>query len=163
MGFGLDLENAEEIIAKIASESGRADSEIRELVEKKKAKFSGLLTDAGAAFMVAKELDVNIGVESALAKKNKIANLREGMSNIDLLVRVLQVFPQKEFEKAGKKGTLCNLVVGDETGEVRLTLWHGDVKKLAEKNVKRGDVLLLKNCFVSSFNQKKQVGLGYGG
>jgi len=162
-GLALDLENAEEVIAKIASESGRAEDEIRGLVEKKKAKFSGLLTDSGAAIMVAKELNVNIGVESALAKKNKVSGLKDGMANIDLVVRVLQVFPPKEFEKAGKKGVLCNLVVGDETGEVRLTLWHGYVKKLVEKNVKKGDVLLLKNCFVSSYNQKRQVSLGYGG
>lgn len=154
------MENAQ-ILEQVAKKSGKTSQEIQQLIEKKKQKFSGLLTDSGAAFMIAKELGIELGLESI--KRVTISQLKDGMQNLDLLVRVMQVFAPKEFEKNGKRGKLCNLVVADTTGEIRLTIWHDDVKKIQENQVKRGTVLLLKNCYVKSFNEKLQASLAYNG
>ena len=92
-----------EITGKISRETGKSDDEIRELIEAKKAKFSGLLTDSGAAFMVAKELGIEVEVrkKEEQKKETKIANLKDGNKNIELAVRVLHVHAPREYEKNG--------------------------------------------------------------
>jgi len=157
------LEDAEKIMEKIVSGSGKSAEEVQKLIEEKKAKFSGLLTDAGAAFMIAKELNVKMDVEKTLAETVKIAKLEDGMTNVDVIARVMQIFPQKKFEKNGKTGVLCNLIVADDSGEIRLTLWRNDAKKLEEEKIERGTLLLLKNCYVTSYKEKKQLNMGYNG
>jgi len=154
-------QDSAEVTKQLAEKAGKTSEEIEALVEVKKKKFSGLLTDSGAAYMVAKDLGIELGLESM--RRSTIAKLSDGMQNIDLLVRVMQVFSPKEFEKNDKSGRLCNLIVADSTGEIRLTVWHDDVKKIEEKNVKRGSVLLLHNCYVKSFNEKPQISLAYNG
>ncbi len=158
MGFLLE---AEQIIEQLAEKSRRNPSEVRKLINKKKEKFSGLLTDSGASFMVAKDLGIDLGLNSM--KRVSVSQLKDGMQNVDLLVRAMQVFSPKEFEKNGKRGKLCNLVVADSTGEVRLTVWHDDVKKLSEQGVQRGTVLMLRNCYVKEFNEKPQLSLSFKG
>jgi len=152
---------AESIIEQVAEQSKKPGNEIKKLVEEKKKKFSGLLTDSGAAYMVAKDLGINLVVESS--NRLNVSKLKDGMQNVDLLVRVMQVFSPKKFEKNGRKGKLCSLIVADNSGETRLTVWHDDVKKLSEKQVRRGSVLLLHNCYVKSFNEKTQLSLSYKG
>ncbi|MBN1941065.1 MAG: DUF2240 family protein [Candidatus Diapherotrites archaeon] len=159
MGFWVQ-ENTSVLIDRIASESGKPKQEILEKIESKKEKFAGLLTESGAALMVAKELGLEIDKNS---KRLKIAQLEDGMSNIDLLVRVMQVFAPREFEKNGKKGRLCNLVVADDSGEIRLTLWHDDVKKMQEQGIERGSILQINNCYVTSFKDRVQLNLSYQG
>jgi len=157
------LDDKEKLIELIKESTGKSEEEILKLIEEKKIKFSGLLTDSGAAFMIAKDLKVDLKLEDSLTELIKIGSLEDGMNNINLEVSVKQVFASKEFEKNGKKGKLVNLVVEDETGEIRLTLWHKDVALLEEKKISKGDKILLRNCYVSSFNEKLQLNLGYNG
>ncbi|MDD5163499.1 MAG: OB-fold nucleic acid binding domain-containing protein [Candidatus ainarchaeum sp.] len=148
------------LVEKIVAESGKPKEEILEKIESKKEKFAGLLTESGAALMVAKELGLELDKSS---ERMKIKQLEDGMSNVDLLVKVMQIFAPKEFEKNGKKGRLCNLIVADDSGEIRLTLWHDDVKKIQEQGAEKGSVLELKNCYVTSFKEKAQLNLSYQG
>ncbi|MFH1545163.1 MAG: OB-fold nucleic acid binding domain-containing protein [archaeon] len=157
------LESKEKIIKVVCEKSGKSKKEVEELIEKKKEKFSGLLTDSGAAFIVAKELGVKLNVAEGMSERLKISQLDEGMNNIELLVRVYRVYSPRKFEKEGKKGMLCNLLVGDDSGALRLTVWHNEVKKLEEEGIKRNSILLLKNCYVSAFNKVLQLNLGYNG
>ena len=155
------METGNEIGSQLAGKSSRSEEEIAVLIEEKKKRFSGLLTDSGAAFMVAKDLGIEVGMDSV--KRVDVAALKDGMQNFDMLVRVMQVFSPKEFEKNGKKGKLCNLIIADSTGETRLTLWHDDVEKIRKTGVKRGSVLLLHNCYAKEFNGKAQASLAYNG
>ncbi len=159
--FGGNPLETSHVIEQIAEKSQKQSGEIRRLVEEKKKRFSGILTDSGAAFMVAKDLGIDLGLESV--KRMHVSQLKAGMQNVDLLVRAMQVFSPKLFEKNGRSGKLCNLVVADSTGEIRLTVWHDDVRKLAMEHVQRGSVLLLRNCYVKSFNEKLQISLASNG
>jgi len=160
--FGDCLQASEtEIVGQIAGKSSKAIAEVQNLVEAKKKKFSGILSGSGAAFMVAKDLGIELGLESV--KRVNISQIKEGMQNINLVVKVMQVFSPKEFEKNGKKGKLCSLIVADSTGETRLTVWHDDVRRLSEQGIKRGSVLLLRNCYAKEFNGKPQLSLGFNG
>lgn len=159
----MDLNDFGAIVQAISSGSKKSKEDVIELVEEKKKKFSGLLNDSGAAFLVAKELGIELQLEKEMSEKTSIERLEDGMNNVDLEVEVLQVFPKKGFEKAGRKGTMQKLLVADGTGEITLTLWREDVKKLEQQKIEKRCRLLLKGCFVSAYKEKKQLGLGYNG
>lgn len=151
----------EEILDKICKETGKSSEEIRELVADKKAKFSGLLTDTGAAFMVAKEQGLQLDSNASFSEKKKISDLVEGMKNVDVLGRVKQVFSEREFEKDGKTGKLCDLILEDDSGDCRVTVWNKQVGEL--DRVRKGDFVLLKNAYCSSFREKIQLNIGFAG
>ena len=153
----------EGILERACKETGKAEKEIRKMVDDKKAKFSGLLTDSGAMFMVAKELGLDIDLQKPAGKRLKISGLADGMKELDLPVRVLHVYSPKTYEKNKKKGQYCRLLVGDETGEISLTLWGEDVKRIEKEKVERGAALLLKNASVTSYKDKIQLTMPFNG
>jgi len=147
-------------IEKIVGKTSKTKEEVVKLIEEKKAKFSGLLTDEGAAFMIAKEL----GVELSNSTSNpKLSDLKDGDTGLNLKVRLMHVFSPKKFEKNGKSGILCNAIVADGTKEMRLTFWRDDVKKLYDQKIERAALLELSNVSVSSYNDQKQLSIGFGG
>ncbi len=153
----------QQTLQKIISSSGKSEEEVNRLIGKKKEKFAGLLTESGAALMVAKELGVELGLEEKQLERLQVSQLKGGMSNVEVLARAKHIFSPKNFEKNGKKGILCSLIVGDSTGEIRLTVWGKEVARLQEQNVEKGTVLLLKNCYVNSYKEIPQLNLSYNG
>ncbi len=156
------MESAE-TLQKIISATKKTEEEVKGLVNVKMEKFSGLLTESGAALMVAKELGVELNLEQKTLERLEISQLKEGMNNVEALARVKQVFSPKKFEKNGKKGMLCSAIIADSTGEIRLTIWGRDVKKLDEEKVQRGTILLLQNCYVTAYKETPQLNLSYNG
>lgn len=151
--------DSSELRDKIVASSGKSTEEILQLIDRKKEKFSGLLTDSGAAFMIAKELGVEL--EKKINETTKINDLKEGMNNVDVEARLKRVYPPKTFEKNGRKGKLQNLVLWDGNGEVKATLWNKDVDKFNEKGIQRGACLKMTNCSVSAYNDVMQLNLNY--
>lgn len=157
------LNDRQRLLELIMQKSGKNARDIEALAKEKREKFSGLLTEDGALFLLAKEFGASMELEQTVSEQASIAKLEKGMQGIDVKATVKQVFAPREFERNGKKGTRCTLVVSDSSGETMLTLWHKDVKKLDELAVEKGTVLLLKNCFVSEYNGQKQLNLSYNG
>ncbi|MDP6671141.1 MAG: OB-fold nucleic acid binding domain-containing protein [archaeon] len=153
----------QQTMQKIVSSSGKSEEEVKKLVGAKKEKFAGLLTESGAALMVAKELGVELGLEEKRLERLQVSQLKGGMNNVEVLARAKHIFSPKNFEKNGKKGILCSLIVGDSTGEIRLTVWGKEVARLQEQAVEKGTVLLLKNCYVNSYKEIPQLNLSYNG
>jgi len=144
------------IIKEIATKSGKSEKEIQKLIDAKIKKFSGLLTEQGAAFMVEKEL----GLKQESGIESKIGELNDGMKGIDISGEIKTIFPAKEFEKGGKAGKLKSFILSDDTGEVRVTLWNDQVDKY---DISVGSKVKISNGIVSAYNEKKQVGLGFNG
>lgn len=156
MVLGVDGRPIDELVLEISEKSGKNETEIKKLIDEKVEKFSGLLTEQGAAFMVGKEL----GVSKNVTEEFNISELEEGMKGIEVKGKVAMVFPVKEFERNGKKGKLQSIIIGDNNGEVRLTLWNDQVDKY---NITNGSEILVINGIVSNYNEKKQLGLGFNG
>jgi len=157
------LHDKTKMLELIQKKSGKQPSEIEALAKEKQEKFSGLLSEDGALFLLAKELGVSFDLGQTVSEFLQISKLENGAQGIDLKVSVKQVFSPKKFERNGKTGTRCTIIVADETGELPLTLWHRDVKKLDDLSVEKGTELLLRNCFVSEYNGAKQLNLSYNG
>jgi replication factor A1 len=157
------LHDRTKMLELIKEKSGKSENEISEMAKKKQEKFAGLLTEEGALFMLAKELGASFDTEKAITEFYPITKLEIGQQGIDVKVLVKTIFPPKSFERNGKKGTRCSLVLTDETGEISLTLWHKDVQKLDELEIEEGTKIALHNCFVTEYNGAKQLNLAYNG
>lgn len=149
-------EPIEKIVSDISKKSGKSEEEIRKLIQEKVERFSGLLTGQGAAYMVGKSL----GIGNKATEYSLISELKEGMRGAEIKGEVKAVFPEKEFSKDGKKGKLQSAIIGDESGEIRLTLWNDQVKKYA---LSKGSQIEITNGIISAYKEKKQLSLGFNG
>lgn len=144
------------IIGEIAQKTGKTEDEVRELVKGKTEKFSGLLTEQGAAYLIQKEL----GIRKENYEQMQISQLAEGMKGIEIKGTIEAVFPVKEFEKNGKKGKLKSFIISDGTGEIRATLWNDQAEKY---ELTRGSEIKMGNILITKYNEKKQATLGFNG
>jgi len=133
-----------EIIQKLVSESGLSESEIASKISKKMESLSGLISEEGAAHIVANEM--NIKIFSSGSNVAKIGKIKEGMRNLEVSGRVKQIFPVKEFSSGARHGKVANLLLEDETGSIRVTVWNDMVSKLSDFSI--GDVMQIKSSYV---------------
>ena len=85
----------------------------------------------------------------------KVRDLKPGMNNVNIVVRVLSVSDQKEVKTRSGIRTISEAIVGDETGRVKLTLWGR-----ASGKVKEGDVVMLRGAWTTSFKGYVQLNVG---
>ena len=85
----------------------------------------------------------------------KIEELQSKQGKVDVEVEVISKDEPREFEKFGNKGKVCNAMVKDDSGEIKLTLWNDDVDKV---NV--GDKVKVTNGYVNEFQGEKQLTSG---
>lgn len=159
------MQNYEFLKKRIASFSGLSEDEIEKRIEAKRAKLSGLISREGAAQIIAAELGINLeNIEL------KVAEISHGLKKINLLVKVVKIFPVRAFNKNGKEGKVSNLIVADESGSVKVVLWDTNQIKLIEEGIiKEGDCVEIKNASVrdsevhlSGFSDIKKTNLELG-
>ncbi len=82
-----------------------------------------------------------------LAKDNelrKISGLETGLHDISIVGRIMRISNVKAFTtKKGKEGKVANLMIADDTGEIRVVLWTDNIKLL--KKVSEGDIVKINN------------------
>lgn len=135
------MEKYELLIEKISTASGLEISEIEKRVEEKKAKLSGLISKEGAAQIIAAELGISFEDQDL-----KINELMAGMRKVNVIGKIINLFPVREFEKNGVKGKVANFVIADETGNTRVVLWDlKHISMIENEEIKQGDVVSIKN------------------
>jgi len=78
------------------------------------------------------DVDVDVQVQDTY----RAADLSLGLSDVDLQGRVLDTGSVRTFDRDdGTEGRVANLVLGDETGRVRVTLWDERADHAAEFDV----------------------------
>ncbi len=141
----VDAIMTQQLITTLAEKSGYSESKIQELVQAKLTEFSGLVSEEGAVYLVAKELDVNL-VEQAEKKDLKIQNILPGMRKVDLKGKVIRIQGKHQFNRSdGSEGEVQNIVIADETGTIRIVLW--DKQTTISDNISEGDVLEIQNAY----------------
>lgn len=153
----------EEILNELIKRTGSSREELLEKVNKKYEELSGLITKEGAAYLVARELGINIVNESK--RRVEIRNIVDGLKNINLIGRVFRISNITEFRRSdASTGKVVNLYIGDSTGYVKLPLWDDQVKVVEEESIKLGDVIQVSNCLARENNfGELEISLGrYG-
>lgn len=110
------------IVLKIMEKTGLPKEDINIKIVDKQAELSGLVSKEGAAYIIAKELGLDL-----LQKSNRrleIKNVVPGVRNLNLTARIFRVFEPREFEYKGQKGRVANIILTDGTGTIRMSLWN---------------------------------------
>lgn len=134
----------DQIALQVEKEKGIDRVKFTHLVEKKKTDLEGLVSDVGAAHIVANELGVQTLPK---LKEPKVKELKPGsLGSITLDIRT--VYPPKEFKtKDGRDGAVSTAIVADENGDTtRLVLW-GRHSKLQE-SLGKGAKIRVINSYV---------------
>lgn len=88
-----------------------------------------------------------------------VRDLRPGMSRVNVEVTVMKAFqPRTVITRDGRRVTLAEFEVSDNTGSIILTLWGDDINL-----VKQGDTVRIRNGYVTSFRGEPRLNIGrYG-
>ena len=145
----------EEIILKINEKTQMQVSEIEERIEKKLKQLSGLISREGAAHIVANELGVK--VFEPLSGKLQIKNIINGMRDVETVGKVIQVYELKEFSNETRSGKVASLVIGDETGTIRIVLWGAQADNI--NKLEQGNIVKVIGAYVRENSGRKELHL----
>lgn len=138
----------DELVTKIAEETELDEDEARDKIDQKSEEFSGLVSEEGAAHLVAREHGVNLSKDAD--KELKIESVVPGMNRVNLKAQVVRITDPNTFTRENddgeeEEGVVQNLILGDETGTLRMSLWD-DQTELTEK-VDEGDNIQISNAY----------------
>ncbi len=135
------IQNYSQLVERIARSSGLAVDDIERRIEAKRAKLSGLISKEGAAQVVASELGISFEKE-----KMKISELLSGMKKVNVVGKIIQISPVREYNKEGRQGKVGSFILADETSNIKTVLWDTNHVSLIEKaTIKQGDVVEISN------------------
>ena len=150
--------NYEHLVELISESSGLPIEEIERKIEAKQAKLAGLISKEGAAQVIAAELNINFDKEII-----KISQIVPGMRKINLVGKVINMFPVREYNKNGRSGRVGSFVIADDTSNVRTVLWdENHIELIIKGEIKEQGVVEISNASVrngelhlSSFSEIK--------
>ncbi|HLC86498.1 MAG TPA: hypothetical protein VJG30_04390 [Candidatus Nanoarchaeia archaeon] len=134
----------ETIINKIIEATSLPRNEIESKVEQKLKDLHDLISREGAAHIVANELSVKLfdNVNRTL----KIKDLAPGLSSVNIIARVLNIYETKSFNTGKRSGRVGSFLIGDETGTARVVVW--DDRLIDEtKTLQEGNIIKISNAY----------------
>lgn len=142
-----------------------------DLIKTGKIKIGQTLQIGGYAKQGYSGVEVNIGNNGVLAESEeevdvaasnqKIKDIKDGMGELNLTGKVLEISEVRTFQrKDGNSGKVGNLLLGDNTGTVRVTLWDDKTEFLNQ--IEYGDTVELINAYAreNAFTQKVELQVG---
>jgi replication factor A1 len=138
------------LVEQISEESEKDEDEIRERIEDKMKEMSGLVSEEGAAHLIAKEEGVELA--ETVEKELKVENIVPGMRRVDVKAKVVDITDVNTFERDdGEDGKVQNLVLGDDTGTIRMSLW--DEQTDVTEKVDVGDSIHITGAYSREDNR----------
>ena len=129
------------IVDKIAERAGLQKEEVQRRIDAKRAKLSDLISKEGAAQIVAAELGISFDNE-----RLKLKEILPGMKKVNVVGKVIKLFPVRSFERKGQENKVANFLIADDTSNVKVVLWDTNHIELIERSqVKEGSVVEIMN------------------
>jgi len=138
----------EQIIERIKNEAKISESEIDGKIKDKMKQLSGLISKEGAAHIVANELGIKLF--DAFTGKLQIKNIIAGLRNVETVGKVVQTYELREFTTNERQGKVASMVIGDETGTVRVVMWGNQADNI--KNIEKGMTIKILGGYVRDNN-----------
>jgi DNA/RNA endonuclease YhcR with UshA esterase domain len=110
------------IVLKIMDKTGLPKEDINIQIVDKQSELSGLVSKEGAAYIIAKELGLDLFEKTN--RRLEVKNVVPGVRNLNITVRIQRVFEPREFVYKGQKGRVANVMLTDGTGTIRMSLWN---------------------------------------
>ena len=153
-----------------------------QLIDDKIDAMDGLCDQWTAALLVAHDLGLddltavkkapvgaaaNGGTATAAAATGegpiKIRDISMERRNVEFVGQITTAYPPRSFSRQdGTAGSVANIVVADETGEVRVALWDELADAVKTGDLKEGEVLRVRG-YVKEGQRGLEVNIGRGG
>jgi len=148
-------DSIEELYQKLLA-SGFSEAELEKQVKNKAKEFGGFMSEQGILFVIAKEKGVQLrspDIDSQLYEMFEeefdyndftidISEVKESMTNIVLLGKILKIFQTREFaRKDGSMGAVCSFLFGDSTKTVKIVLWDDRAKAVKNEYFRVGELV----------------------
>ncbi|MGC8682229.1 MAG: hypothetical protein ACP5TF_02970 [Candidatus Acidifodinimicrobium sp.] len=130
--------------------------QIEEKIKKKIEEFPALTREA-AIRSVAADNGVIL-----IRRDYKVSDIKEELSHLNLRCRIIRKFEAKEVNLKGGKSKVMNLIVGDETGQIRVVIWDTNKISEIERDLNEGDEILIINAYAkfSNFSNNFEINIG---
>jgi replication factor A1 len=142
-----------DIIAKIKEKTNLSETEINSKIKAKLDQLSGLISKEGAGHIVANELGVKLFEQTS--GKLQIKNILSGMRDVETVGKLIRKFDAREFKVNGRDGKVANIILGDETGTVRVVCWGSKADEISK--AKEGDIIKIKSGYIRENNGSKEI------
>jgi replication factor A1 len=134
-------------------ESGKiTPAELDENIKNKINELAGLISEEGAAHIIANELGLDLFNQQG---KFTIKELYPGMRHIETVGKVVKKFELREFSKGESVGKVASCIIGDETGTIRVVLWNDQTDMFAQFS--EGDIIAIASGYVRENNGQKEI------
>jgi replication factor A1 len=130
-------------------ESGFSEEELERQVQSKEKEFGGFMSKQGILFIIAKETDNNEQLYKEFEGEIDyddftidISEVKESMSNIVLLGKILQIYETREFtRKDGTPGIVGSFLLGDISQTIKVILWDDKVDITKNKFFRKNELI----------------------
>jgi replication factor A1 len=140
------MSSPEDILNELCKSTNLSKEELTARINTKLDELGGLVSFEGAAYLVARELGIDI--QEKARRSLQIKNIVSGMKNVNVIGRIFRISQIIDFEKSDKsKGRVVNLFIADSSGHFRLPLWNDQVKLVEDQTIKLGDLIQITNGF----------------
>ncbi|MCX6775574.1 MAG: OB-fold nucleic acid binding domain-containing protein [Candidatus Micrarchaeota archaeon] len=89
------------------------------------------------------------------SKLMKISEMQEGMNGVDFVAEILEVGVVNSFEKEGRMKQVSSMLIADESGKARLTLWDSNAELVDRAG--SGDVIKVENAYAKKGLSGKEL------
>ena len=137
-------------MVKVILERAKIDrDELMTRVRQKQEELSGFVTAEGAALIVGRELGVELAKKEPEVRELTIEDLTGGMSGVDIVGRITRVYEPRVFQRTdGSQGRVGNLIIQDQTGQIRVVLWDDKVSLLDEGKIQKAAAVRIRGAYV---------------
>jgi replication factor A1 len=126
-------------------------------IKKRMEEYEGLLSEEAISYLIVDEKG------RIIPTKQKVSDLKHGES-VSVDVKVHEIKEPREFKrKNGSKGHVVNIVVFDETGKCRLTLWDKDVEAVKSGIITNDSEIRIVNGYVKVTDFGTEISCGRWG
>jgi len=143
------------IIEKIKAATNLTEEEIKQRIKAKLEELSGLISEEGAAHIVANELGVKL-LEPA--GELTIKDLLAGMRSVDIIGKVKNVYEVRNFSTERRSGKVGSIIIADTTGTIRVVLWNDQADAI--NDLTPGDTVKIKGAYVRNNQGRLELHLG---
>ncbi len=154
-----------EIVSKICKDSKISEDEVKDRIKNKVEEHKGLVSEEGAAHIVANDLGVKLFEQQMSGKPIEVKDVLIGMKKVDVIGKVIRLFGPRKFVRDGQENKVGNFILADETGSIRIVLWNSKlIDWMQDGTLKPGMIIHIKNGYVRDNKfSGKEIHLGLRG
>ncbi|MEM0480818.1 MAG: DUF2240 family protein [Candidatus Aenigmatarchaeota archaeon] len=133
----------ERIVETICNKFKVPKEKVIEEIKQKIEEFSGIISEEGAAVLVAREYGIDV---REIMEFQKVEDLVGNMRGVNVKLKIIKITNTKEFDRRdGSKGRIRIIFAGDKTGIARIVLWDEQTQIVEELGLKEGNSIKLLN------------------